>query len=72
MSKQKLADFLKQLAQDPVLMERYKANPRAVMTEHGVDGKHQDMVMSGDNDNLQRELGGNAGMIPITSIRTFK
>ena len=72
MSKKNLADFLKKLAQDPGLMERYKKNPRGVMTEHGVDSKHQDMIMSDDSDSLQRELDGNPDCIPTTSIRSFK
>ncbi|HEX4912058.1 MAG TPA: hypothetical protein VFV64_14965 [Permianibacter sp.] len=72
MSKQILADFLKKLAQDPALMERYKKDPRGVMTKHGVDGKHQDMIMSSDNDGLQRELDGNPDSVPTTTIRSFK
>lgn len=72
MSKQILVDFLKKLAQDPALKERYQKDPRGVMTEHGVDGKHQDMVMSGDNDGLQRELDGNPDCVPTTTIRSFK
>ena len=72
MSKQTLADFLKKLARDPALMERYKKDPRGVMTEHGVEAKHQDMVMNGDNDGLQRELDGNPDAVPTTTIRSFK
>ena len=72
MSKKKLADFLKQLAQDPALMERYKKNPRPVMDEFGVSAEHQDMVIKGNDADLQKALDGNPDNLKTTSIRNFK
>lgn len=72
MSKKNLADFLKKIAQDPALMERFKANPRAVMGEFGVSNEHQELVMSGDDAGIQKALDGNPDSLKTTSIKSFK
>lgn len=71
MAKQNLEKFLKELAQNPKLMERYKANPKLVMDEHGVEASHQDLIMKGDAIGVQKALGATSTM-PITSIKNFK
>ena len=72
MSKKNLADFLKRIAQDPSLMERYKANPRAVMKECGVSDEHQDLIINGDDSAIQKALDGNPDSLKTTSIKSFK
>jgi len=71
MAKQNLEKFLKELAQDPKLMQRYKANPKKVMAEHGVDSAHQDLIMRGDNDGVQKALGATSP-VPTTTIDNYK
>lgn len=72
MSKKNLADFLKQIARDPALMHRFKADPRAVMGEFGVSSEHQDLVMNGDDMGIQKALDGNPDCLKTTSIKSFK
>lgn len=71
MSSKKLEAFLKALAQNPALAERYKNDPTGVMNEHGVDAKHQDMILKGDKAAVQRELGG-SDAVPIMTIDSYK
>lgn len=71
MSTANLEKFLKNLAQDPKLKERYVADPKQVMTEHGIDAKHQDMILNGDSAGITRELGV-SDVVCITHINGYK
>lgn len=71
MSTANLEKFLKNLAQDPKLKERYLADPKQVMTEHGVDAKHQDMILNGDSAGITRELGV-SDAVCITHVNGYK
>ena len=71
MNNNKLKDFLKNLAQDPKLKQRYLADPKKVMTEQGVDAKHQDMILQGDSAGITKEIGANDAVC-ITHISGYK
>lgn len=71
MSNDKLKDFLKRLAQDPSLKQRYLADPKQVMTENGIDAAHQDMILSGDSSGITKVLGS-TDAICITHINGYK
>ncbi len=71
MNNNKLKEFLKNLAQDPKLKQRYLANPKQVMTEQGVDAKHQDMILQGDSAGITKELGI-SDAVCITHINGYK
>lgn len=71
MNNNKLKEFLKNLAQDPKLKQRYLADPKKVMTEQGVDAKHQDMILQGDSTGITKELGV-SDAVCITHVNGYK
>lgn len=71
MSSKKLEAFLKALAQNPALAERYKKDPKGVMTEQGIDPAHQEMILRGDKTGVQQVLGG-SDAVPIMTIDSYK
>lgn len=71
MSKENLEKFLKELAVNPALAERYKANPRAVMKEFGLAESDQSAILKGDAVAIQKTLGG-TDAVPVLSIKDYK
>ena len=53
-----LAEFLGRLAQDPDLLDAFRADKRGTMNEYGVSAEHQEALLSGDPDQIRAALGG--------------
>ena len=53
-----LADFLGRVAQDPELLDAFRADKVGTMTEAGVSEDQQQAVLSGDPDRIRAALGG--------------
>jgi hypothetical protein len=52
-----LTDFLGRLAQDPELLDAFRADKAGTMNQHEVAADDQDAVLSGDPDRIRAALG---------------
>lgn len=62
---QKLKDFLTTLAQDPDTFARYKEDPKKVMDEHGLEERHQELMLEGDVEKLREETGAHEAEVKM-------
>ena len=54
---EKLRTFLVKLGKEPQTLERFREDPEAVMTEHGLDDTAKKLVTDGDHDALKKATG---------------
>ena len=54
---EQLNKFIKNLGQDPDVLERYKQDPEAVMEEHGLSDDHKQLVRDRDKEGIKKEAG---------------
>ncbi|WP_394200593.1 hypothetical protein [Shewanella waksmanii] len=52
-----LNDFFERLGSDAKLLEEYKKDPEGVMKANGISDKDIAIVMSGEEDQLRKQLG---------------
>lgn len=52
-----LTEFLGRLAQDPELLEAFRADKTGTMNEQGVSAEHQEVLLSGDADRIHAAVG---------------
>jgi hypothetical protein len=61
MSKQAVADFIAKVSSDPKLLQRFQANPDAVLDEQpGLTAEDKAVLKSNDGDRVRAHLGDDA------------
>ena len=57
MSEKKFEEFVVKLSEDPKLTQSYVDNPEAVMKDFGLEERHINAVMKGDQKEIKSMLG---------------
>lgn len=52
-----LTEFLGRLAQEPELLATFKTDKTGTMNEYGVSAEHQEILLSGDEDQIHAAVG---------------